>query len=90
MNVDTEVLRAMLRLARRCDDADEEAIAVRIGGSRAAVRAALRRLDARGIIERRGERPPRLTMAGLALAVALLPPQAQKKARPARRPSRAA
>ena len=90
MNVDTQVLRAMLRLARRCEDADEEAIALRIGGSGASVRAALRRLDALGVVERRGERPPRLTMAGLALAVALLPPGAEKKARVPRRPSRAA
>ena len=89
MNVDTEVLRAMLRLARRCEDATEEAIAVRIGGDDASVRAALRRLDAQGVVERRGERAPRLTMAGLAVAVALLPAKAEKT-RAVRRPSRAA
>ncbi len=90
MKVDIEVLRAMLRVARRCEGADEEAVAVRIGGSRATVRAALRRLDAQGLVERRRQHPPRLTMAGLALAVALLPPQVKKKAQSSRHPSRAA
>ena len=89
MSIETEVLRAMLRVARRCEAADEESLAVRVGGSKAEVRAALRRLDAQGLVERRGERAARLTMAGLAVAVAQLPAQ-QKKARTARRPSRAA
>ena len=90
MSVETEVLRAMLRVARRCEGADEEALAARVGGTKGAVRAAIRRLDAQGLVERRGERPPRLTMAGLAMAVALLPPQVKKKTHPSRRPSRAA
>jgi Mn-dependent DtxR family transcriptional regulator len=89
MSIETEVLRAMLRVARRCEAADEDSIAVRVGGSKASVRAALRRLDAQGLVERRDERAPRLTMAGLAVAVAQLPPQ-QKKARGVRRSSRAA
>ena len=90
MSIDTAVLGAMLRVARRCEGADEDALALRVGGSRGSVRAALRRLDAAGLVERRADRAPRLTMAGFAVAVGLLPPATKPRARPARRPSRAA
>lgn len=73
MSIDIMVLRAMLRLARRRKAADEGEVAVRVGGSPGSVRAALRRLDAGGLVERRLSEPPRLTMAGFAVAVALLP-----------------
>lgn len=73
MSIDIMVLRAMLRLARRRKAADEGEVALRVGGSRASVRAAFRRLDAGGLVERRLTQPPRLTMAGFAVAVALLP-----------------
>lgn len=75
MSIDIMILRAMLRLARRRKAADEGEVAVRVGGSAGQVRAALRRLDARGLVERRLTSPPRLTMAGFAVAVALLPAQ---------------
>jgi Mn-dependent DtxR family transcriptional regulator len=86
---DMMVLRAMLRLARRRREADESEIALRVGRPPSAVRAALRRLDPRGLVERRGDCAPRLTMAGFALAVALLP-GGPRAAKPARRTPRAA
>lgn len=73
MSIDTMVLRAMLRLARRRQAADVGEVAVRVGGSASDVRAALRRLDGSGLVERRVSQPPRLTLAGLAVAVAALP-----------------
>jgi DNA-binding FadR family transcriptional regulator len=90
MSIEVAVLGAMLRVARRCEGADEDALALRVGGSRGSVRAALRRLDAEGLVERRSDRPPRLTMAGFAVAVGLLPAAAKPKVRQARRSSRAA
>src|SRR5579859_7687387 len=57
---DAMVLRAMLRLARRRVGANDGEIAVRVGRPPSAVRAALRRLDQRGLVECRGApRPPR-------------------------------
>ncbi len=88
MSIDIMVLRAMLRLARRRRAADEAEVALRVGGSPAAVRGALRRLDAAGLVERRLAQPARLTMAGF--AVALLPGRAARPARPRRVASRAA
>jgi Mn-dependent DtxR family transcriptional regulator len=90
MSIEAAVLRAMLRLARRREAADAEALAVRLGGSAAAVRAAIRRLDAAGLVERRAGDAPRLTMSGLAVAVGLLPASASGKGRSSRRSSRAA
>jgi Mn-dependent DtxR family transcriptional regulator len=89
MNFDAMVLRAMLRLARRRQGAGEAEIALRVGKARDAVRAALRRLDGQGLVERRPHGPPRLTMGGLALALALLPKPAQAS-RPVQRAHRAA
>jgi len=90
MRIELAVLRAMLRVARRREGADEEALALRVGGTRAEVRAAIRRLEAGGLVERRGAVPPRLTMAGLALAVGLLPAASRRTARSPRRSTRAA
>lgn len=90
MTYDALVLRVMLRLARRREAADVDAIALRLRGSAAAVRASMRRLDAGGWIERRGHEPPRLTITGLALAVAMLPMNASQRAPVAARRSRAA
>jgi DNA-binding Lrp family transcriptional regulator len=78
MSIDVMVLRAMLRLARRCEAAEVDAVADRVGAPASAVRAAMRRLSASGVIERRAGRPPRLTMAGLAIAVATLPAAAPR------------
>jgi DNA-binding GntR family transcriptional regulator len=90
MSTDTTVLRAMLRLSRRRQAADEDALTVRSGQTRAAVRDALRRLEAQGLVERRPRSAPRLTMMGLAIAVALLPAAAARSLRPPRRSSHAA
>jgi predicted transcriptional regulator len=73
---DVMVLRAMLRLARRRQAANDGEIAVRVSRPPSAVRGALRRLAELGLVERRvGDvsPTPRLTMSGFALAVALLP-----------------
>jgi Mn-dependent DtxR family transcriptional regulator len=90
MSIEATVLRAMLRVARRREAADEEALAARVGDSPAEVRDAIRRLDTAGLVERRGQGAPRLTMAGLAVAVGLLPVAASRAARSPRRSSRAA
>lgn len=73
MSIEVTVLGAMLRLARARREADVAALALRVGSSGGDVRAALRRLDARGLVERRLSAPPRLTFEGFAVAVALLP-----------------
>jgi Mn-dependent DtxR family transcriptional regulator len=89
MNFDAMVLRAMLRLARRRQGADEAEIALRVGEPASRVRAALRRLGGQGLVERRHGEPTRLTMEGLAVALALLPKPASA-ARTAQRTTRAA
>jgi Mn-dependent DtxR family transcriptional regulator len=86
---DVMVLRAMLRLARRRQAAEDGEIAVRVSRPPSAVRAATRRLEQRGLVDRRGTSAPRLTMAGFALAVALLPSGARAP-KPACRTPRAA
>jgi|HubBroStandDraft_6_1064221.scaffolds.fasta_scaffold562087_1 Mn-dependent DtxR family transcriptional regulator len=76
MSIEVMVLGAMLRLARRrraTDSSVVAAVALRVGAPESAVREALRRLDRRGLVERRLSGPPRLTMEGFAVAVALLP-----------------
>ena len=85
---DVTVLRAMLRLARRRQDADDGG-QVRVGRPPHAVRAAVRRLDGLGLVEHRAPSARRLTMAGLALAIALLP-GAARTSRRARHTPRAA
>jgi predicted transcriptional regulator len=86
---DVMVLRAMLRLARRRQEAGDGEIAVRVNRPPSAIRASVRRLEQLGLVERRGASTPRLTMAGFALAVALLPSGA-RASKPARRTPRAA
>jgi Mn-dependent DtxR family transcriptional regulator len=73
---DTRVLKAMLRLARRRQSADDGEIAVRVGRSAPAVRSAIRHLEGAGLVERLEHGASRLTMPGFALAVALLPSSA--------------
>jgi Mn-dependent DtxR family transcriptional regulator len=89
MNIEATILRAMLRVARRREAAEEDALAVRVGGSHAEVRVAIRRLENAGLVERRPSEAPRLTLAGLAVAVGLLP-GAEHAGRSMRRASRAA
>ncbi len=86
---DVMVLRAMLRLARKRQQADDSEIALRVARPPHAVRAAVRRLSGQGLVERRARQAPRLTMEGFVLAVALLP-HAARLARPVRSTHRAA
>jgi RIO-like serine/threonine protein kinase len=67
--LDFMVLRALARLSRMRKTVDGEALALRAGGSVGDVRGALRRLS-RAELVTGGLDAPRLTMMGLALAVA--------------------
>jgi Mn-dependent DtxR family transcriptional regulator len=71
MNLDARVLRATYGLARRQKTVNESEIAQRLAASPAAVRASLRRLQTAGLTETRPEGTRRLTLAGLAIALAL-------------------
>jgi RIO-like serine/threonine protein kinase len=70
MNQDLFVLRAMARLSRRGKAIDCESLSIHGGGSLDDVRAALGRLSRAALVDRSGTRGVRLTLAGLALAVA--------------------
>jgi Mn-dependent DtxR family transcriptional regulator len=70
MSYDLRLLWAMLRLARRREPADIDALQARLTGSRANVRASLRRLERANLVERLGDERARLTLAGFAVAVA--------------------
>jgi Mn-dependent DtxR family transcriptional regulator len=89
MSFDEMVLRAMLRLARRRVAAHEGDIALRVGETERSVRVSMRRLEASSLIERRAGPTARLTLSGLAVAVALLP-RAAAASLPTARASRAA
>ena len=69
MGYDISVLRAILRLARRRLGADLEQISLRVTGEGGDVRSAVRRLERAGLVARTND-TVRLTMAGLAVAVA--------------------
>lgn len=71
MNFDLTVLRAVARLSRKGSDADVEALYVRCGGEHSEIRQALRRLEALGLITRTRDEAARLTLAGLAVGVAV-------------------
>jgi DNA-binding MarR family transcriptional regulator len=73
MHYELSVLRALLRLARRRAAADIDQLLVRVGGAPADLRVAMRRLEQAGLVERlpgTGEGHGRLTLSGLAVAVA--------------------
>ena len=80
MSIDIEVLRAMLRLARRRVAVTEADLAARVHAEPPAIRASIRRLGALGIVDRESSHA-RLTLEGLALAVALARPTMQRGAR---------
>jgi RIO-like serine/threonine protein kinase len=70
-NHDLDVLRALARLSRMRKAVDGDALALRSGGSLEAVRDSLGRLAQASLVtESANGSGPRLTMAGLALAVA--------------------
>lgn len=89
MNYEHSILRALLRLARRRSAADSERLLDRVGGTTAELRDALRRLETDGFIDRRAEDNVRLTMPGLAVAVASIAGRRRAKA-PQRAARRAA
>ena len=66
---DLTVLRALARLSRMRKAVNGEALALRAGGSVEEVRGALGRLSRAGLVERSAT-GVRLTMGGLAMAVA--------------------
>jgi Mn-dependent DtxR family transcriptional regulator len=80
MSIDIEVLRAMLRLARRRIAVTEADLALRVHAEPPAIRASIRRLGALGMVDRQSA-DTRLTLEGLALAVALARSAAQPPAR---------
>jgi Mn-dependent DtxR family transcriptional regulator len=90
MTFDAYVLRAMLRLARGRKSAEVDDLALRVGSAPSKVRASMRRLRASGLVEPLGTTESRLTMAGLAVAVAMLPRGMPKRGSTAARTSRAA
>jgi DNA-binding Lrp family transcriptional regulator len=73
MSIDIDVLRAMLRLARRRTEATEAELGPRVRAEPSEIRSSIRRLRGLGLIERRGS-AARLTFEGLALSVALARP----------------
>jgi RIO-like serine/threonine protein kinase len=95
MSYEIQVLRALLRLARRRDAGSEDALLDRVGGTSSTLHVALRRLEKQELVERLGVTSARLTLSGFAVAVAAakLParPAAPKPAatpKPAARPRR--
>jgi RIO-like serine/threonine protein kinase len=81
-HLDLSVLRALARLSRARKNVDSEAIALRASGSLDEARASVGRLARLGLVDRT-ERGMRLTLAGLAVAVASGAP-AVAAARPSR------
>ena len=90
MTLDQRLLKVMLRLGRRREPADLDALVLRSGAPAAEVRACMRRLHNLGWVERRPNGPPRLTFSGFAVAVAMLPGKVQRGVTDALNPSRAA
>ena len=86
MNYETEVLKAILRLSRRRNAAEADSILVRVGGQISDLRAALRKLEQSGLVHRIGDTGGRLTLPGLAVAVAAAATKMNKAtSKPARR-----
>lgn len=86
MSLEIDVLRALLRLARRRTPPTLEQLVVRVGGDEADVRRALGALAKRGLVQRTPAGLG-LSLAGLAVAVACAQRPATRPARVAARPS---
>jgi len=78
-HISLAVLRASLRCARHRRNPSREALLVRVDCSEAELDAALVALAKDGLL--RSPHDPRLTFAGLAVAVASLPPVRARRAR---------
>lgn len=85
MSLEIDVLRALLRLARRRTPPTLEQLVVRVGGEEADVRRALGSLAKSGLVQRTPA-GLRLSLAGLAVAIACAQRPATRPARPATRP----
>lgn len=83
MKLEIDVLRALLRLARRRTPPTLDQLVVRVRGDEALVRRALGALARSGLVEESAA-GARLTMAGLAVAVAVAQRPKREKASPAR------
>ncbi|MBX3227172.1 MAG: hypothetical protein KIT84_35450 [Labilithrix sp.] len=70
MNLELDVLRAFLRLARRRSQPTIEQLVVRVGADEAAVRDAVKLLLRQGLLQR-NTHGVGLTLAGLAIGVAI-------------------
>jgi Mn-dependent DtxR family transcriptional regulator len=91
MNLDARVLRAMYALARRQKTVNEPEIAKRLGASPMAVHASMRRLQTAGLTDAGPAGTRRLTLAVLAIALALQSVRATRAGTPTlRAPLRAA
>ena len=85
MHTELAILRAMLRLSRRQAAANAETLHVRVGGTEAELRNAIRNLETSGFVVR-GTNEVKLTMSGLAVAVAQVAPvRARTRRVPAKR-----
>lgn len=69
MSYELEILRAMVRLARRRSPASREQLVLRVGGTGSHLRAALRALSQADLVVRTAS-GVRLTMSGLAVGLA--------------------
>ncbi len=90
MDYEHSILRALLRLSRRRAQADMQSLLDRVGGGAADLRDALRRLESSGFVLRRADSDMRLTLPGLAVAVASVAGRRRAKSVPPARASRAA
>jgi Mn-dependent DtxR family transcriptional regulator len=70
MIYDLTILRAIARLSRAGKTINAQELNVRCGGEPAEIRQAIRRLESLGLVARTHNRDARLTLAGLAVAVA--------------------
>jgi DNA-binding IclR family transcriptional regulator len=86
MRFDVMILRAMLRLARRRQGAELGALQERVGGTRAQIRAGVRRLERAGLVFRdRSTESARLTLEGFAVALATIAAKVEPRATAPRR-----
>jgi hypothetical protein len=73
MNKDARVLGVLLRLARRRQPAYDDEVLARICATAGEMRSSLRRLRRAELVQISRRGLPQLTLAGFAMAVALLP-----------------
>jgi hypothetical protein len=82
-NKDARVLGALLRLARRRQPPLDDELLARVPGTLGEIRASLRRLRRVELVQTSKRGCPQLTLAGLAVAIAMLPARANQHSRDA-------